>query len=126
MNDLTPVPESFKYQSIQDAVDCINEGWFLSKVDLSDAYRVVRTHPSNWDYTGLKWAFKGEREPTYMVDTRLPFGASKSPFIFTELSQAVPRIMAEKRFPNIVVYIDDFLIVESSYKRCKKAMTTLM
>ena len=34
--------------------------------------------------------------------------------------------MAEKGFPNIVVYIDDFQIVESSYKRCKKAMTTLM
>ena len=61
-----------------------------------------------------------------MVDTRHPFGASKSQFIFTELSQAVRRIMAEKRFPNIIVHIDDFLIVESSYKRCKKAMTTLM
>ena len=92
------MPEYFKYQFIQDAVDCINEGCFLSKVDLSNAYRVVRTHPSNWDYTGLKWTFKGEREPTYMVDTRLPFGASKSPFIFTELSQAVRRIMAEKGF----------------------------
>ena len=47
-NDLT-VPESFKYKSILDAVDCINEGCFLSKADLSNAYRVVRTHPSNWD-----------------------------------------------------------------------------
>ena len=46
LSDLT-VPESFKYQFIQDAINCLNEGCFLSKVDLSNAYRAVRTHPSN-------------------------------------------------------------------------------
>ena len=42
--------------------------------------------------------------------------------IFTELTQAVRRIMASKGFPNVVVCLDDFPVVE----RCKASMDVLM
>lgn len=114
-----------KYQTIQDAVKLIKPRSFMAKIDLSNAYRVVKINPSNWQYTGLKWTFKGHDRPTFMVDTRLPFGAKKSPMIFTELTQAVRRIMAAKGFRNVVVYLDDFLIVEESYEQCRACMDVL-
>ena len=47
--------------------------------------------------------------------------------IFHRLGQAVKRIMANRYgFHNIVVYLDDFLIVESSYERCVEGQLVLM
>ena len=42
----------------------------------------------------LKWRFDGDDHFTYMIDERLCFGARKSPSIFTQLTQAVIRILA--------------------------------
>lgn len=125
LNDLATA-DPFRYQTLTDARNLVKQGSYMAKVDLANAYRVVRIHPSNYQYTGLKWTFKGQAEPTYMVDTRLPFGAKKSPMIFNELTQAVRRIMAEKGYRNIVVYLDDFLVVESSYELCQETMNVLL
>ena len=61
-----------------------------------------------------------------MFDTRLPFGARRAPGIFHRLTQAVKRMMNARGFTGLVVYLDDFLIVESSYQRCWDAMQTLI
>ena len=39
-------------------------------------YRHVGLHPSQYKFTGMQWHFEGDSKPTYMYDTRLPFGAS--------------------------------------------------
>ena len=116
---------SMKYQSLQDAIDLIGQNYYIAKVDLANAYRVVRIHPSNYDVTGLKWTFTNDSLPTYMVDTRLPFGARRSPEIFNELTQAVRRIMAQ-RGSQVVAYLDDFLIVGESKRDCANSMNDLM
>ncbi len=125
LNDFATA-DSFQYQTLMDARKLVKPGWYMGKIDLANAYRVVRIHPSNYEYTGLQWTFSGQDKSTYMVDTRLPFGAKKSPMIFNELTQAVRRIMAAKGFTNIVVYLDDFLVVESSYEQCKATMNVLL
>ena len=117
---------AFKYQSLQDAVDLIQAGDFLAKVDLSNAYRVVKINKDDYPATGLKWTFTGKDKPTYMIDTRLPFGASKSPEIFNDLTQAVRRIMAARGHPQIIVYLDDFLVVARTKNECFSAMNDLM
>lgn len=114
LNDLWE-KETFSYSGIQDATDMIKPGYFLAKVDLKSAYRSVRTHPTNYNFTGLKWTFEGDTTPVYMVDTRLPFGARRSPFIFNHLSQAVCRILHAKGMEGLVAYLDDFLIIQPSY-----------
>ena len=63
----------FSYQRIQDAVDLIKPGYFLAKLDLASAYRSVKVNPSNYVAT-----FSGDDVPTYMVDTRLPFGSGSA------------------------------------------------
>ena len=60
-----------------------------------------------------------------MYDTRLPFGARKGCSIFHCLSQSVKRMMERKGF-HIVVYLDDFLIVASTYEECLQAQHVLI
>ena len=85
-------------------MDLITPGAFLAKIDLASAYRSVPIHPSNYNATGLQWKFKGHLETTYLYDSRLPFGAAASPYIFNELSQAVRHILAHEGIHGLVCY----------------------
>lgn len=107
-------------------MDLITPNAYLAKVDLSQAYRSVKIHPTDYSVTGLKWKFSGDSDFTYMVDSRLPFGARKSPTIFNELSTAVRVIMAQKGHPTVVSYLDDFLIVSKTYKGCQDTINVLL
>lgn len=125
LNDHTST-EHFKYQSLNDATDFITPNCYFAKVDLSNAYRSVKIHESNFKATGLKWRFSGDKQDTYMVDQRLPFGASQSPGIFNRITQSVRVMMAHKGYKTIVVYLDDFLIISQSYDECLLALSELM
>ena len=117
---------SVKYQTIEEAVSLSSPNCYYSKIDLKSAYRSVKIHPSNFDITGIKWHFQGEDKPKYLIDKRLPFGARKSPAIFHRLTQAVRRMMARRGFHNIVVYLDDFFIIDKCKENCLLAMNTLL
>lgn len=125
LNDCTTT-DHFKYQSISDATEFITPNCFFAKVDLANAYRSVKVHPSNFKATGLKWRFEGMNHDTYMVDERLPFGAARSPGIFHRITQAVRVIMANRGYKTIVVYLDDFLIISETYDECLSALNELM
>ena len=102
------------------------EGFHITKLDLALAYRSVKVKPSNFVATGLKWTFSGDYVPTYMVDTRLPFGAKSSCEIFNELGQAVRGMMRGRGYPSIVNYLDDYIIIGDSYSACRTMLATLM
>jgi hypothetical protein len=116
----------FQFQKLQDAIDLITPNCYLAKLDLASAYRSVRIHPSNFPATGIAWTFSGSSQQTFMVDTRLPFGARRSPEIFHDLSQAVRHIMHIKGYDGVVAYMDDFLLIAKTYEACKKALNSLM
>lgn len=118
--------ETFSYACIQDAVDNIERGHYLAKVDLASAFRSVRTNITNHTFCGLQWTFAGDTQPTMMVDKRLPFGARRSPYVFNALTQAVTRHMHTLGFTNTVCYLDDFLCIESDRTRCNEALVTLI
>lgn len=124
LNDFAP-HDKFCYQSIQDAVDLTKPGHYFAKVDLAAAYRSVRIHPSNYKATGLKWTFSGDVNLSYMVDTRLPFGARTSPEIFNQLTQAV-RVMMRRRGYHVVCYLDDMLVVGPSYASTLTGLNSLL
>lgn len=125
LNDFTST-DHFRYQSLTDATEFITPNCYFAKVDLANAYRSVKIHPSNFKATGLKWRFKGDHQDTYMVDERLPFGAARSPGIFNRITQAVRVIMAKRGYKAIVVYLDDFLIISQTYEECQLALNELM
>lgn len=116
----------FSYTQIQDAVNLIKPGSYLAKVDLESAYRSVPISQESQKYTGLHWKFKGENLSTYMVDTRLPFGARRSPEIFNKLTQAVCRIMKSQGFSPVLAYLDDFLIIADDKKSCQETLQGLL
>ena len=124
MNDYA-TSYSVKYQTLQEACKLAKPGYFLAKVDLKSAYRSVAISEKDYCLTGLKWHFKGDLAPTNLFDTRLCFGAKLGPAWFHRISQAVGRMM-EKRGYKVIIYIDDFLIVEDCYKRCHEAQLTLI
>ena len=114
-----------KFQTLDDATKLIGKDLYIAKVDLRRAYRSVPVHPSNYPALGLKWRFDGDREFTYLVDTRLPFGARSAPGIFHRITQSVRRMMKRKGFSRIIVYLDDFLVVGRTFKECQLAYDTL-
>ncbi|XP_078000553.1 uncharacterized protein LOC144453148 [Glandiceps talaboti] len=118
--------DSFQYQTIDDAVSLLSEGCYMAKVDLKSAYRSVKIHPSNFPATGLQWTFSGDSDPTFMYDTRLPFGARKAPHVFHRITQSVRRMMARRNYNALVVYLDDFLIIADDYQSCVAALNTLL
>ena len=118
--------QPFTYQSLQDAIDLIEPHYYLAKLDLASAYRSVKINAADYKATGLKWTFTGDSSPTYLIDTRLPFGARSSPSVFNELSQAVRRIMAAQGVPSIIVYLDDFLVIAESQEKCQSYLAHLM
>lgn len=103
--------ESFKFQTLDDAIKLPRPNYFMAKIDLRHAYRSVPIHKSNYSATGLQWQFSGQPDPTYFYDTQLPFGAKSSPEIFHRLTQSVWRMMARRGFETDVVYLDDFLVI---------------
>ena len=124
LNDYADI-ESFKYQSLQDGLAFLRPGYYMAKIDLRHAYRSVHIHPSNYQATGLKWKFSNSNHFTYFVDTRLPYGGRRAPGIFHCLTQAVKRMMARRGY-KMIVYLDDFLIVASSWTQCMEAYECLL
>ena len=108
MNDYS-VPDSVQFQTLADACHLAKTGYWCAKIDLKAAYRSVCIHPDNYCVTGLKWTFGEDRHPTYMFDSRLPFGSTVGPACFHRRSQAVRRCMIRRGMKGVVAYIDDFL-----------------
>jgi hypothetical protein len=104
----------------------IGRGWWLCKVDLQAAYRSVRCHPDDSELAGLQWQFAGDKSPTFMVDTRLPFGASASVEAFHRLSQAVARMLHRRGFRHVAAYLDDFCLAFESRQECEAGMHELL
>ncbi len=117
--------ETFKYATLDHATSLLPMNGYMSKVDLKSAFRSVPIHEDSQHATGLQWTFTGNTRTTYMKDTRLPFGASRSCFIFQKLSNAVVRIMSRRGY-TVVAYLDDFLVLESTRERCQAAHDTLL
>ena len=120
-----PELDKQRFQSVDCAAKLVKPGWFMAKVDLKSAYRSVNISAAHSQLvTGLKWDLGGEWR--YFYDTKLPFGARASPGIFHRLTQAIRRIMSSKGLHNIVAYLDDFFICESSLEKCAETMRILI
>ena len=100
-------------------------GSYCCKIDLKSAYRSVGLNPSQFHLCGLSWTFAGSEDKTYMVDTHLMMGSRKAPSIFHRLSQAVKRAIEKLGF-TVIVYLDDFLIIEDSHEQCLQGQITLI
>jgi len=114
-----------EYQSFNDALQLLKPESYIAKVDLQWAYRSVAIKEDHQTLTGIQWQFKGDKDPTILVDRKLPFGARKSPSAFNRVTKAVQRMMERRGF-NIVVFLDDFFLCEDSFQKCLLSLNTLI
>lgn len=124
LNDLAS-REECKFQTFNDAVSLLRKNSYCAKVDLQAAYRSCGIREKDKFLTGLKWKFTGSDHFVYMTDNRLPFGARKSVYHFNRITQSIRRMMANRGY-KIVVYVDDFLLVEKDQQSCLAAYNTLI
>jgi hypothetical protein len=125
LNTFAPVFEHCTYESVDTVVALLKQGYYMAKIDLSQAYRSVGISIPSQRATGLQWTFDNGKK-VFMLDRKLPHGARASSTIFHRLTQAVKRMMARRGHTNIVVYLDDFAVVGSSYDECYNVWRTLM
>ena len=104
------IPKEFttvKYASFLDAVKVVQgqgPGCFLAKSDISDAFRLLPLHPSQYHLMGFQ--FKGK----FYYDKCLPMGCAASCKKFEEFSDALKWILVNKfGVRNITKILDDFL-----------------
>ena len=105
-----------KYAKIHDAIlqiqSCSPKA-FLAKSDISDAFRIVPLHPSQYHLTGFYWN-------GYYYDRCLPMGCSSSCQIFEEVSNALKWILEYKLgVKNVIKILDDFLFINNSKQECQ-------
>ena len=115
---------SYHYKSIDDAIALMRPGCFFATVDIKSAYRWVSVYPPHHTLQGFRWAFNGSYQ--FFTDNFLCCGLKNAPSIFHGKSCAVTRMMTRKGFPNLVNYLDDFLIVSSSREECLGAQLALI
>ncbi|XP_049894744.1 uncharacterized protein LOC126386432 [Epinephelus moara] len=110
INSVIPSPDfSIQYATIDHAITLIRlagRGAWLSKADITSAFKVLPIHPDFWRFFGACW--KG----AYYFSVRLTFGCKSSPKIFDSLSEALCWILTNNhRFPYILHLLNDFLVV---------------
>ncbi|KAL0194682.1 hypothetical protein M9458_008254, partial [Cirrhinus mrigala] len=110
INSIIPAPDfSMKYASIDQAISLIRKaglGAWLSKADITSAFKVMPIHPEFWRFFRIFW--KG----AYYFAVRLTFGCKSSPKIFDSLSEALCWILINNhKLPYVLHLLDDFLII---------------
>lgn len=111
INSLIPrEPFSLYYASVDNAVQMIKSagvGAWLGKADITDAFKVMPLHPSQWHLFGVKWRSK------LYFSVKLTFGCRSSPRIFDTLSEALCWILYNTcKLPFVLHLLDDFLVVD--------------
>ena len=117
--------ESFKFDTVDTAISLLSKDFYQCKLDLRHGYRSVPIHPDDYPLCGLKWYFDGSAHPTYLMDTRLCFGAAKAPQIFQRLTSVITRMMRRRGYSACICYLDDFYMCAASYEDAMAAYECL-
>ena len=112
------VVSHFKMEGIGSLKDVLQEGDFMGKIDLEDAYLSVPVHQEHRDFLKFCW-----RQKIYRFRS-LPFGLATAPRVFTKILRP---LVARMRMTGlrIIVYLDDMLVMAQSAERLMSHMQTL-
>ena len=120
--------DSFKFKSVDDAINLMQPNCFFAVVDLKSAYRHVPIKRDQATLQGFRWMFGDQDNSKYMyfVDNRLCFGLKNAASIFHRISSAVTRMMAKRGFHCVVQFLDDFLLIGYSEEAARMAQLALI
>ena len=93
-----------KLPSPLDLASIIRElgvGCMLYKMDLSRAYRQLRSDPLDWPFLGVKW------EEQCFIDIAIPFGLRHGASACQRVSEAAAKVAKERFHSRTEAYVDD-------------------
>ena len=105
--------ESFKMEGLQVVKSFMQQGDFMMKLDLKDAYNALPIHPSHRKY--LRFIYQ---DRTYQFQC-LPLGLSSAPRAFTKTRKPVLAVLRSMGI-RVVIYIDDMLLLHQQSKVLQK------
>ena len=112
---------SVHYPSFDEAVRrCLEEGkgCYISKSDMSMAFRNVPLNRSSWPFLILKAEHPITKKTYFFVDKCLPFGASISCAIFQEISDVIAILVQNRTRKETINYLDDYLFAALLKMHC--------
>lgn len=105
--------EHFKMEDYRTAIKLLKKDDYMASIDLKDSYFLVSI-----DEQYRKW-LRFEWDNSQYEFNVLPFGLCTAPFVFTKLLKPVLQHLRSQGLFS-VNYLDDFLLIGSSYSECQK------
>lgn len=109
--------EHFKLEDDKVASKLINQGCFMGKLNLEDAYYLVSVDKESRRF--LRFSFGG----TLYEFNCLPFGLNTAPFIFTKIMKPVVSHLRSLGYVS-TIYLDDMLLFGNTNTDCLNNITT--
>ena len=106
----------FKMETVASVLISVREGDFLASLDLKDAYFQIPIHPSS------RKLLRFMSEGTVYQFRALCFGLSTAPQVFTRVFAAVSA-WAHSHGIRLLRYLDDWLVLASSEREAKQALS---
>ena len=114
---------SVKYPDFSDAVQlCLREGQgcAISRSDVQMVFRNLGIKKSQWCLLVMKARSPLDGKIKFFVDKAVPFGASRSCFLFQEVSCAVAHLVKFRTKKDNINYLDDYLFAEMVKTLCNR------
>ena len=96
--------EHFKMEGMHIVRNLLQEGDWMTRLDLKDAYFAIPVHKHHQKYLRFRW-----RNKSYQFQS-LPFSLSTAPRTFTKVLRPVIGLLRELGI-RCVIYLDDILIM---------------
>lgn len=109
--------EHFKMEGIQLLRDLMEEGDWLVKLDLKDAYLTINVAEKFRKFLNFFWKNK------IMEFTSLPFGIAIAPRVFTKIMK-IPIAILHRLGIRLVIYLGDILIMNQSLTGIQSDLST--
>lgn len=104
--------DHFKMEDWRTAAKLLDNGAFMGKVDLTDAYHMISIHPESRKFLRFRWQGKLYE---YVC---LPFGLSSAPYVFTKIMKEAFKPLRQQDLVS-VIYLDDALLYGKTRDLCK-------
>ena len=102
----------FKMTTVRDIQRWLQQDYYMTSLDLSDAYFSIPLHTSVYKFVRFVW-----RDLTYEFMTNM-FGLGPSARLFTKVLAPVVRFLRKALGAQVAGYIDDFLNQDMDKERC--------